>query len=241
MVKTESYAKQFVKQMNRIKTDKKTDIEKMSNFFAKIMKNEGIVQLFGWDSNATLSMELGYRAGGLIQFHQINSRDLVLRGKITQEEFLDPNFGDRVDLVEVFFDIYNIDPRDGFLLTQISQPTKIIDAMAQYLKDHGYQFGLITNSCYPGCKDAKAYQLADYIIDLEVPYPDHSITLENGLRIGPTANLLGNIVAQMITAEIYRSLLEQGEKPELLLSANIAGADDHNRALGEKYDGRYNS
>ena len=41
-----------------------------------------------------------------------------------------------------------------------------------------------------------------------------------------------------MVAEVVRELIEAGEDPPLYLSANVAGGDEHNRALEGRYAGR---
>ncbi len=235
------YLKNIKSLINDITQDLKLDIETMARAIGDVMQDDGIIQLFGWDGDQTLSMELGFRAGGLIQYHRLDVKDLALRKIIREEEFLAVDFKDRTDLPQRFFSMYNIDEKDAFLLTQISNLSNFNDALVKEIKKRNHKLFLITNSHYPNAQKSLAYQEADFIIDLKTPYPDHTLELENGLKVGTTTNLLGNVVAQMLTAEIYTYLKSIDQKPGILISMNVTGADEHNRALGLKYDGRYNS
>ena len=49
------------------------------------MLNDGIIQLFGVNHDRALPMELGFRAGGLVQYHQINIDNAILRGAVNDE------------------------------------------------------------------------------------------------------------------------------------------------------------
>ena len=235
------YIHNFVSLVDSITANLKDEIQDMAKGIGQVMKDEGIIQLFGWQQDQTLPMELGYRAGGLIQYHRIDVKDLALRKIISNEEYLDDSIKNRTDLVPHIFEVYNIDKRDGFLITQISALAPFNDAFVKEIKVRGHKLFLITNSKFPLATETLAYQEADLIIDLNLAYPDNAIELSNGMKIGATSNLLGNVVAQMLTAEIYSYLKSIGENSGVLLSANIKGADEHNRILGLKYDGRYNS
>ncbi len=241
MSKSSAYLTAFKAQMEDLANKQGPDIIKMAEMIGQVMLNDGIIQLFGWDGDQTLSMELGFRAGGLIQYHRLDPKELVLRQIISNEEFNDPKFLTDASTAENLLALYQIEASDAFLLTQISHPNALVDNLAKLAKKHQQKVFLITNTNFPGNQISTAYQLADAIVDLAIPYPDNVLTLAGDLKTGATANLLGNIVAQMLTAEIYHYLVENNAKPGILISMNVKGADEHNRELGLKYDGRYNS
>lgn len=55
------------------------------------------------------------------------------------------------------------------------------------------------------------------------------VTLENGQKINQVSTVTGNVIAQMLCAETYRYLTGLGHDCPVLLSANVKGADVHNR------------
>ena len=61
-------------------------------------------------------MELGFRAGGLVQYHIMDMRDLPLRGVISTEETLAEDYLKRDDLAEKLMAMYNVEANDAFLL-----------------------------------------------------------------------------------------------------------------------------
>ena len=46
--------------------------------------------------------------------------------------------------------------------------------------------------------------------------------------------------AQSLTMEIYKYMKSKNYEPAVLWSMNIEGADQHNKNLTSKYDGRWN-
>ena len=79
------------------------------------------------------------------------------------------------------------------------------------------------------------------VIDTCTPNPDVVTKLKNGAMINQMATLTGNTIAQMLTAEIYKYLVDNGNDAPVLFSANVTGADVHNRAISDKYLGRWNA
>jgi uncharacterized phosphosugar-binding protein len=78
-------------------------------------------------------------------------------------------------------------------------------------------------------------------LDLCTEYPDTLLTLHDNIKITQVANVVGNIFAQMLTAETYRYLKELGKETPVLLSSNVTGADVHNRKISDVYLDRWNS
>lgn len=228
-------------QIQNVRNNNLENIKKAAQMIGDAMQNDAIIQLFGWGSNYTFAMELGFRAGGLPQYHQMGFDELLLRGVYTKEEFNIPNLCNKSGVAKDLLNMYNIDSRDLFLLTELTQPTRVLLEIAQIAKANGHTIILVTNSLYPGCKESQVYELADLIIDIKVPYPDEAVKVNDNISVCPTAGILGNVVAQMMTAEIYTYLKSIGKQPGVLLSANIAGADAHNNALTSPFDGRFNS
>lgn len=218
----------------------------MAQVLGDVMLDNGVIQLFGYEQDRAFSMELGYRAGGLMPYHQINVKDLVLRGIITEEEMKADGFYNRKDLAKLIWDTYNIAENDVFLMYVTADTYDSVLDLAKMAKDKGHRIFLV------GSKEGYAkgpYQenskqlleLADEYLDLCIEYPDTVLTYKEQIKITQVANVVGNIFAQMLTAEIYRYLTENGHEAPVLLSANVTGADVHNKAIAQPYEGRWNS
>jgi uncharacterized phosphosugar-binding protein len=49
------------------------------------------------------------------------------------------------------------------------------------------------------------------------------------------STLLGSAIVQALTVQAAALLAERGLQPPVLISANVPGGDEHNRALVERY------
>lgn len=87
----------------------------------------------------------------------------------------------------------------------------------------------------------KLTDIADLVIDVTGPNPDTVVSIDDTTKINQVSTICGNVIAQMITAECYRYLTKSGKDCPVLLSANVKGADVHNREISDKYLGRWNS
>ncbi|MDD2592336.1 MAG: sugar isomerase domain-containing protein [Erysipelotrichaceae bacterium] len=222
-------------------------IKEAAKMMGNCMLDDGLIQLFGLEHNHAFTMELFYRAGGLMPYHGFNVRDLVLRSKVSIDEFNDPNFLNRSDIIDVMWEMYNVNDKDMFILTSdLGNEGCVID-MAIKVKEKGHKLIVVTS--IEAAKKAeskhlsgkKLYEFADLIIDNQVNVPDLAIKLDDKTMINQMATLTGNTIAQMLTAEIYRYLVDKGHEAPVLLSANVKGADVHNKEISDKYLGRWNA
>ena len=67
--------------------------------------------------------------------------------------------------------------------------------------------------------------------------PDVALDIE-GVKTGQLSSTVTNVIAQMLTAEVYKYFVDHGKKAPVLLSANVKGADAHNNAFTDPYGRR---
>ena len=87
----------------------------------------------------------------------------------------------------------------------------------------------------------KLEDYADLVLDTHAEVGDVVLDIDGTHKMNHVGTITGNVIAQMLTAETYRYLTENGHESPVLLSANLKGADVHNRRLSDKYAGRWNS
>ena len=83
--------------------DKEMDnIRKAAEICADTIAQDGVVHVFGSGHSVGFGMELAGRPGSLVPFHTIVTSDFVLHGKVTLEEFRDPDniFERRADIAD---------------------------------------------------------------------------------------------------------------------------------------------
>ena len=226
------------------KTSQRENILAAAQMMGDCMINKGVVQLFGLGHGIAFSMELGFRAGGLVPFHQLRVQDLLLQGKVTPEEANAEGYEDRPDLAQKIYDMYIMDDRDMYILISNGANEGVGVEFARMVKEKGQKVILVTSKA---CSDAsvshhpsgkKISDYADLIIDNGAMNPDTVIEMEDGTKINQTATIVGNFLAQMICAETYRYITSKGLDCPVLLSANVKGADVHNNYYTDQYNGR---
>src|ERR1041384_3026199 len=84
----------------------------------------------------------------------------------------------------------------------------------------------------------KLLELADVVLDNGAPYGDSMLELPGGGGYGAISTITSALLAQMVVTQAVEDLVALGETPPVYLSANVAGGDEHNRALESRYAGR---
>ncbi len=232
--------------IEKVKVNQKEKIVDAAKLMGDCMDNNGVVQLFGIDHGLAFSMELGYRAGGLMPFHQIIPTDLALRDVMNEEVVKSPSFSQDASNAAKLLSIYNILDEDMFILISYKGNEPILVETALMAKAKNQKVIVVTNLETHNSLNAvhssgkKLGDLADIVIDIMVASPDVNVVVGE-YKATQIATVSGNIIAQMLTAETYRYLQDNNKDCPVLLSANVKGADVHNRAISDKYFGRWNS
>lgn len=247
MLATKSFFDAAKSRLEVIKESQRENVLAAAKMMGDCMEDNGVVQLFGLDHGIAFAMELGYRAGGLMPFHKMQTVDLVMRGAISDAEYNDPNLYDRTELAETLWNLYNIVPEDMFILVSFAGNEGIIVETALRAKERGHKviavvskaLAAVSESRHPSGK--KLTDLADLVIDNGADAEDSLVDVDGVHKMNQIATISGNIIAQMITAETYRYLTSQGKDCPVLLSVNVKGADEHNKAMSDKYIGRWES
>lgn len=215
-----------------------------AQMMSECMMNNGVVQIYGPSHNEAFTMELFYRAGGLVPFHKLEDPDLVYGKVITHTELTDPNYVERTDLAQKLIDLYEVHDEDMALLVSTAGNQAMVIEMASIFKSQGKKLIVVTSkaqsakntSHHPSGK--MLVDFADLVIDNCADEIDTVLPLENGVKVNQFASITGNVIAQMLTAEIYHIFEAKGEECPVLLSANLAGSDAHNAKLCAKYGAR---
>jgi len=203
----------------------------------------GVVQAFGTGHSQALAMELSGRAGGLVPTNMIALRDLVLLGGeppellFTQHLERDPAVGRRL------YELAGASPSDVFVMASNSGGNGSVVELARAVKEHGHPLVVITSMAHTQRVTSRhpsglrLYELADVVLDNGAPYGD-AVLSTGGITVCAISSITAALLAQMIVAEVVRTMLDAGETPPVYLSSNVPEGDAHNDALEARYAGR---
>ena len=222
------------------------NIRKASEVCAETIAQNGVVHVFGSGHSVGFGMELAGRPGSLVPVHTIVTSDFVLHGKVSLEEFKDPDniFERRADIADRLYDLYDIRPQDSFIIISNSGINGVVIDFAIKAKQEGHKVIVVTSwqhtsaeaSRHPSGK--KLYEMGDVVIDNCGPQGDALIETGKIEKICSISSITGAFIAQSITTETCRLLSERGVELPLLLSEDSEENRKHNAELRQKYAGR---
>jgi uncharacterized phosphosugar-binding protein len=208
------------------------------------LRHDGIVQAFGTGHSQSTAMEIAGRAGGLIPTNRIALRDLVTYGGMAASEIADPHTERDPATAAKLYDVTPVQPADVFVIASNSGINGSIVGLASVVKEHGHGLIAITSLEHSGRvvsrhpSGAKLTDFADVVLDNGGPYGDAVLPLPGGGAVCAVSSITAALLAQLVTAEVVRRLLDAGEQPPVYLSANVPDGDVHNEALLNRYTGR---
>jgi uncharacterized phosphosugar-binding protein len=203
----------------------------------------GVVQAFGTGHSQALAMELTGRAGGLVPTNMIALRDLVLLGGeppellFTEHLERDPAVGRRL------YDLAGVSPSDVFVMASNSGGNGSVVELAHVVKEHGHPLVVITSMAHSSRVTSRhpsgrrLFELADVVLDNGAPYGD-AVLATGDVAVCAISSITAALLAQMIVAEVVRTMLAAGETPPVYVSSNVPEGDAHNDALEARYAGR---
>jgi uncharacterized phosphosugar-binding protein len=243
-VGAEAYLASLTPVLDKVSQQGAGPIQEAADLVATSLRDGGVLQAFGTGHSEALCMELAGRAGGLVPTNRISLRDVVVHGGDAPEVLGRGLLERDPDVAGRLYDLANPKPVDVFVVASNSGVNGSIVEMARIVKDAGHPLIAITSltqtngvdSRHPSGK--KLVDYADVVLDNGAPYGDAILDLPDGGKVCAVSSITAALLAQMLTAEVVRRLLESDEPPPVYLSANIPGGDEHNNAHEERYAGR---
>ncbi|WP_066309488.1 SIS domain-containing protein [Bacillus sp. FJAT-29814] len=236
--------KYFEKAKEKIELVEKNESGKLREAAEKVaeaIQAGGIIQLFGCGHSHILTEEVCYRAGGLVPINPILYEPLMLHEGALRSSELERQNG----LAQEFMKDQDIRKEDVMFVISTSGRNPVPVDVAQEAKAKGAFVIGITSMEYSQSQPSRhdsgkhLYNSVDLVIDNYSAKGDASLTYEKvSVPFGPTSTVVGAVILNAILAEAVKIMADKGFEPPIFLSGNIDGADEHNRRLVEKYQGR---
>ncbi len=218
--------------------DKQKDrIKHVAGLFGECMENGGVVQLFGVNHGEEFVNELNYRAGGIAPFHGLKLRDMMLKELVDQKDIDDGSIYSDLSVIDRFYDAFEMDDRDMYCLVSFYGNEPLVVEIARRAKEKGQKVVAVVNKESYDRVKGTLLEYADEYLDMMSDDPDVAMTI-NDVKVGQISSTVSNVIAQMLTADIYDYFVSRGKEAPVLLSANVKGADVHNNSLTDPYGRR---
>ncbi|WAH36027.1 SIS domain-containing protein [Alicyclobacillus dauci] len=244
MISAEAFLQAALDAVEQVRETQWTQIHEAAKRLADVIAAGGVVHAFGTGHSKAFAMELCNRAGGLVPMHMMSIDDLWARGERV-DDMNDPSIERDPDVAHRLLELYDIRPEDGVIIVSNSGRNGALVEMALQMKARGHTVICVTSLSHSTqvssrhASGQRLFEVADVVIDNCGPLGD--ALLESSAlpaKVCSISSVTGAIIAQCLTAEITRNLMEMNVDVPVLMSANLDGADEFNETMTARYKGR---
>jgi len=238
----DSYLDLLIAKLEEVRAAESSSMTKAARAMAKALTQGGLIWVFGCGHSAALSMDIFYRAGGLMLVQPIfDERVLLHHRPVTETSEWERKEGWAPKL----FQDSGAGPDDVMIVLSTSGRNGAPVDMALASKQAGLQVIAVTSRAYSSSQPSRhssgkrVHEVADIVIDNHARPGDAEVALP-GLeqRVGPMSTAVGAAILQALVVQTVAELLARGETPPVFVSANLPGGDEYNQAVFAKYRDR---
>lgn len=212
-------------------------IEAAAGMIAACIGDGGVVHVFGSGHSHMMAEEVFHRAGGMMAFNALLDPNLTLYGTLNAG-LLERTEG----YAAVILASFDVRPGEAVIVVSNSGINPVPIELAQEARRRGAKVIAVTSaSSYADAASRhssgqKLADVADLVVDSRVPVGDAVLDLDGeGMRVGAASTVLGAALMNAIVAEAADMLLRAGKQPPVIVSMNVPGGDERNKALVERY------
>lgn len=226
------YLSKIVDNLNRIESEEKDKLAAASRLVADVIKNDGLIFVFGCGHSHLPGLDAFYRAGGLANVSPMLDTDLMLHNGAAKSSRMEKMSG----IAPEVFRRYGLTERDMLFVFSASGKNSVPVEMAECARAHGVKVVGVSSSNYYS-KGGKLHNSVDIAIDCKVPYGDACIDVGEA-KMGGLSTSAACFILNYCLIEGAGLALSEGCVPPVYLSGNIEGGREHNIELEELYLGR---
>jgi len=239
-----AYLREISATVERVAAAEAGNVRRAADAFVRALDRGGVVHAFGCGHSEAFAMEIAGRAGGLVPTNRIALRDVVLYGDQPRAVLDDPMLERDPAVAHRLYDLAPVKPQDVFAVASNSGVNGAVVEFGSLVKERGHELVVVTSvrhsagvaSRHPSGR--KLTDFADVVLDNGAPFGDAALPIPGGGAVGAISSITAALLAQQITVEVVRTLLDRGDRPPVYLSANVPGGDVHNAEIEARYAGR---
>ena len=240
----EAYASAISTIVTKIAAEEKA-ITEAARVIAKSIAADGIIHVIGPGGHSNMAAEeVLWRAGGLVPINAILDAGTNLIHGAKRSNYVErtPGYARQV------LDAYRVgrEPGEVIIIANAYGINSMCIDVVMEAKKRGVITIAITSRSYadklpidhpsrhPTGKNL--YKEADFFLDNHLPYGDAIVAIEGTERkMGPTSTFCNIFVMNLLMLETAKALLARDVEPPILVSGNLPGGDEANKALIETY------
>ena len=224
--------------LGRVATTQRESVAACVKLFTDALASAKMIHTFGTGHSHLLAEEIFYRAGGLAAIYPILDERLMLHKEVvkgSQNERLP-------GLAQELVDKHPIASGDVVIVISNSGGNQVTIDLVKLAQSLGAKVIAVTSINHATSKSArssaaeKIHQLADVVLDNSGVVGDASVRVaDSPMSAGPTSTVIGGALLQSVVVGTVAECLKRGIQPEIFLSSNLAGGDENNAAIFDKY------
>jgi uncharacterized phosphosugar-binding protein/N-acetylglucosamine kinase-like BadF-type ATPase len=224
--------------LGRVAITQRESVAACVKLFTDALASGKMIHTFGTGHSHLLAEEIFYRAGGLAAIYPILDERLMLHKEVVKGSQNERLSG----LAQELVDKHPIASGDVVIVISNSGGNQVTIDLVKLAQSLGAKVIAVTSINHATSKSArssaaeKIHQLADVVLDNSGVVGDASVRVAGSpMSAGPTSTVIGGALLQSVVVGTVAECLKRGIKPEIFLSSNLAGGDENNAAIFDKY------
>ena len=226
------YLEKITECLSKIESEETEKLKEAALEVARVIKNDGLIFVFGCGHSHLPGLDAFYRAGGLANVSPMLDTDLMLHNGAAKSSRMEKMSG----IAPEIFRRYVPTEKDMIFIFSASGKNQVPIEMADAAKGAGVKCVGISSMAYAE-KGGRLHEHVDIAIDCKVPYGDACIEVGN-IKMGGLSTYAACFILNSCLINGAKMVLDDGVEPPIYLSGNVEGGREHNIILENLYMGR---
>lgn len=217
-----------LKRINSTQIDK---IEKVAELVADVIKDDGIIYIFGCGHSHLIGLDAFYRAGGLANVCAMLDTDLMLHNGAAKSSKMEKMSG----IAKPILDRYCLTKKDMLIVVSTSGKNTVpVEMAVEAQKRRIPTVGIFSSAYFDDVSD-KGRLLSENVdvgIDNCVCYGDAVIDVPAcKTKMGSVSTVASSFIIQSLLLEGAAKASEKGYTPSVYMSGNVPGGSEFNKEI----------